>query len=130
MASETVLASGVPFMLTAPRRGDIVVIHRDARVCGGQASLVKRIIAVPGDVISQNNGTVYVDGTALVEEYVPAQQRGVGRLRPRTLEEDQYFVMGDNRIMSCDSRAFGPVKRSEIRGKVVLVLNRRIGLSW
>jgi signal peptidase I len=130
MRPETILASGVPFVLTAPRRGDIVVIRRDAPTCGGQAALVKRIIGLPGDVISQDNGTVQVDGAALTEEYVPARQRGVGSLRPRRLGDDQYFVMGDNRIVSCDSRSFGPIQRSEIRGKVVSVLNDRIGRSW
>ena len=99
-------------------RGDIVVFHypRDPA-----KSYIKRVIAIPGDDLLIDDGQVYVNGKALAEPYVPARFRDE-RTYPNTiLGPHQYFVMGDHRLISSDSRDFGPVQRDLIYGKASFV---------
>jgi signal peptidase I len=84
---------------------------------------VKRIIATPGQSIYLKNGSVFVDGKLLREPYLPAKtptyafEKSEGEFI--CIGKDQFFVMGDNRIISIDSRIFGTVPRQNILGKVV-----------
>jgi signal peptidase I len=119
LRSQRIFVSGLPFLFTAPSRGDIVVLTLREHACGGNGTLVKRIIGGPGDIVSERRGRIMVDGKSLVERYVPESERDRGSFRPLTLSSNQYFVMGDNRAVSCDSRTFGPINRSAIRGKVI-----------
>jgi signal peptidase I len=98
-----------------PERGDIVILHPRQRY--EQTDLVKRIIGVPGDRLEIREGTVIVNGRALIEPYVNGPWRG--SMAPITLEQDHYFVMGDNRNNSLDSRAFGPVDEDDIVGRAM-----------
>ena len=75
--------------------------------------IIKRVIGVPGDTIAIANGTVYRNGVALLEEYI-AEPMVTEDIAPFTLEEDMFFLMGDNRNRSLDSRRIGPVSRDEI----------------
>ena len=97
-----------------PQRGDIVILHPRQR---DQRDLVKRIIGVPGDVLEIRNGTVYIDGRALIEPYVNGSWRG--DLQPVQIPSHEYFVMGDNRNESLDSRSFGLVQEDDIIGKAM-----------
>lgn len=110
-----------------PRRGQIVICHypnrwRDKRHLLRQ-NFVKRVIAVPGETIWIEDGVVYIDGRTLQESYLdPARNHIPRTLAPRTLAEDEYFVMGDNRDASNDSRQVGPIPRRLLVGRACLVL--------
>lgn len=99
-------------------RGDIVVFHypRDP-----EKSYIKRIIAVPGDRLRIDRGEVYLNGKLLPEPYVPQKYRDTRSMPEIVLPDDEYFVMGDHRSISSDSREFGPVDRDLIYGKAVFV---------
>lgn len=99
-------------------RGDVVVFRypRDQT-----KSYIKRVIALPGDAIQIDHGKVIVNGQALAETYVPLRYWD-DRSQPRmVLPQDEFFVMGDHRSISSDSREFGPVERKLIYGKAAFV---------
>ncbi|MGO8758612.1 MAG: signal peptidase I [Terracidiphilus sp.] len=99
-------------------RGDVVVFRypRDP-----EKSYIKRVIALPGDRIRVDHGHVWLNGTQLRESYVPEIYRGSSSMPEMTVPPETYFVMGDHRSISSDSREFGPVDRSLIYGKAVFV---------
>jgi signal peptidase I len=99
-------------------RGDVIVFRypRDP-----EKSYIKRIIALPGDRIRIDRGHVWLNGKLLREGYVPESFRGNSSMAEMTVPPDSYFVMGDHRSISSDSRDFGPVDRSLIYGKAVFV---------
>src|SRR3984957_15728423 len=70
-------------------------------------SYIKRVIGVPGDTVEVNDGTVWVNGTALAESYVPQEYRDHVSMPRRVIPAEQYFVLGDNRSSSNDSRSWG-----------------------
>jgi len=130
---DRILVNKLSYHLHGIQRGDIVVFSRPpAENCGGPEvnDLVKRVIGLPGDVLSLTGGYVYVDGKRLNESWLPKPEQGtttdgpVGNssnlARPYKVPTNDYFVMGDNRTDSCDSRYWGPIGRSLIVGKVEL----------
>jgi signal peptidase I len=130
---DRILVNKLSYHLHGVDRGDIVVFSRPpAENCGGPEvnDLVKRVIGLPGDVVSLTNGFVYIDGKRLDESWLPSSEQGVtvagpagndsNLARPYRVPTNDYFVMGDNRTDSCDSRYWGPISRSLIVGKVEL----------
>jgi signal peptidase I len=113
------------------REGDIVVFtHPPRDQCGGPADtdLVKRVIALPGQTIYSAGGNLYVDGRLLREPYLPPHDP-LGPAVPDATRQDpfhvprgEFYMMGDNRAISCDSRFWGPVEGSSIVGRVVVLL--------
>ncbi|MBV9397488.1 MAG: signal peptidase I [Bryobacterales bacterium] len=99
-------------------RGDTVVFWFPQDT---SKSYIKRVIGMPGDTVEVRNGTVYVNGQALEEPYVPEEFRDHTSMPPRTVESDHYFVLGDHRSSSNDSRTWWTVPRSFIYGKAVFV---------
>ncbi len=99
-------------------RGDVVVFYypRDP-----QKSYIKRVIALPGDDLRIDAGRVYVNGAPLVERYVPRQYRDDRSQQDMIIPPNNYFVMGDHRSISSDSRDFGTVPRDLIYGKASFV---------
>jgi signal peptidase I len=99
-------------------RGDVVVFHypRDP-----EKSYIKRVIALPGDHLAIERGQVWLDGKPLPEAYVPEEYRDMRSLAETVIPPDTYFMMGDHRSISSDSREFGPVDRDLIYGKAVFV---------
>jgi signal peptidase I len=99
-------------------RDDVVVFYypRDT-----QKSYIKRVIGLPGDSVRIVDGQVYVNGTAVEEPYVPAHYRDVRSMDEFKVPQGEYFVMGDHRSISSDSRDFGPVARNLIYGKAAFV---------
>ncbi len=112
----------------APGVGDIIVFKRPpAEQCGGSPvpDLVKRVIGLPGQTVSARGGKVYITGKLLKEPWLPKHDTAHIRTtmtKPQTVPKGDYFVMGDNRIDSCDSRMWGPVKGSYVVGQVFLIL--------
>ena len=86
-----------------------------------EKSYIKRVIALPGDRLRITQGTVWVNGVAIKESYVPEEFRDSRSYAEIVIPEDTYFMMGDHRSISSDSREFGPVERSLIYGKAVFV---------
>ena len=97
-----------------PERGDIVILHQ--RV-GVDRDLVKRIIGVPGDTPEIERGKVIINGRELIEPYI--KEPWSGDMEPIRIPADMYFVMGDNRNGSLDSRSFGLVDEDDIVGKAM-----------
>jgi signal peptidase I len=100
------------------QRGDVVVFHypRDP-----EKSYIKRVIALPGDRIWIDRGSVWLNGVALHETYVPERYRDSRSMAEMVIPDDTYFMMGDHRSISSDSREFGPVERDLVYGKAVFV---------
>ena len=82
-------------------------------------SFIKRVIGLPGESVEIRQGIVYVNGHAIDEPYVPAQYEDMSDFGPLRVPKDSYFVMGDHRISSNDSRVFGPVASKFIYGRAV-----------
>jgi signal peptidase I len=112
---DRILVDHLSYMFGGVRRGDVVVLR-----CPVDPSLdyIKRVIGLPGDEVRIEDGSVYVNGALLDEPYVASPDR-----RSKLLEKvapDHYFVLGDNREHSSDSREFGQVARQLLRGRVDL----------
>ncbi len=99
-------------------RGDLVVFFFPL---DRTKSYIKRIIGLPGDTVQIDNGSVYVNGERLSEPYVPDEYHDHQSVSTETVPPDNYFVLGDHRSSSNDSRAWGTVPRSYIYGKAVFV---------
>lgn len=122
---EFLLTNKMAYRRGLPTRGDVVIFHApEAAHCppGGACDFIKRVIGLPGETVSVSGGKVILNGKELPETYLPPEfvTRGDSYLRDGgqvRLREGEYFLMGDNRPGSSDSRAFGPVNRSEFVGK-------------
>jgi signal peptidase I len=97
---------------------DVVVFHYPL---DPSKSYIKRVIGLPGDRIEIIHGQVWLNGRKVRELYVPARYRDSDSMAAMIVPKDCYFVMGDHRSISSDSRAFGPVERSLIYGKAEFV---------
>ena len=106
------------FGLGKIERGDMVVFWFPLDPA---KSYIKRVIGVPGDIVSIDAGQVYLNGQALVEDYVPEEYRDRVSWEEHRVPPDAYFVLGDHRSSSSDSRAWNFVKREAIYGKAVFV---------
>ena len=121
--SDRVLANRFIYHFRDPHRGDIVVFNTPAKAleaCGAGGTFVKRIIGLPGDTVEERGGTVLINGERLDEPYVPANERD-DRTDSWKVPEGSYFMMGDNRSQSCDSREWGSVPRDDLIGPVFSV---------
>jgi len=101
------------YVFGLPKRGDIVVLQRDQF---DSEQYVKRVIGLPGETLLIRSGGVYINGRRLDEAY--AFGCTYPDLGPLTIEEETYFVMGDNRPVSEDSRHYGAIPGSHIHGKI------------
>src|SRR5437867_12508882 len=120
---DYLIANKIDYRLHAPERGDIIILRPPTN---NSTYFIKRIIALPGERLLIRSGVVYINGHRLDEPYLPEAwslqtipqpwSLGDGALIPA----NQYFVMGDNRNKSQDSRFFGPITRDRIDGKAWL----------
>lgn len=99
-------------------RGDVVVFHYPLDPA---KSYIKRVIGLPGDTLRIDEGRVYVNGKRIQEPYVPLRYRDDRSIPGMVVPPNEYFVMGDHRSISSDSRDFGPVARNLIYGKAAFV---------
>ena len=106
------------------QRGDIITVHMENPVLtDGEANIIKRVIGMPGDHVQIEDGRVRVNGEWLEEDYLPADvttDAFGNRHKDVLLGEDEYFVMGDNRSLSLDSRRLGPIDKKNIIGEVLV----------
>lgn len=119
---EIVLMTKPAYLAGKMERGDVVICNYPER---GRTLFVKRLIALPGDSIEIVNGVVYVNDEIVDEDDIDKMSDGThykANYARRVLGEDEYFVMGDNRDHSNDSRSVGPLSRSMIRGHVQRVI--------
>jgi signal peptidase I len=118
--SDRVIANRIIYRFHAPERGDIIVFRAPAKVaaaCEAGGTFIKRIVGLPGERVSMQDGRVLIDGVRLTEPYLAPGYRGRESGEwPRT-PRDGYFVLGDNRARSCDSRRWGIVPRENIIGR-------------
>lgn len=117
---QRLLTSPIPYLLADPQRGHVITFHSPMLNSGG-LPLIKRIVGLPGETIEYRDQQLYINGELMPEPYIneacspahcPDERWWVG--------PDQYFVMGDNRNHSNDSRAFGPILRESIIGEALL----------
>jgi signal peptidase I len=123
--SDRVIANRLAYRFTHPKRGQIVVFRSPemAQRCGlgdGGSTFVKRIVGLPGEIVSERDGSIYISGDRLAEPYVDPSLRGHENGRWPRVAAGHYFVLGDNRIHSCDSRTWGTVPRHTLIGPVML----------
>jgi signal peptidase I len=123
--SDRVLANRFIYRFRDPKRGEIIVFKTppEAKIrCGAGGTFVKRLIGLPGEVVSERDGYVYIDNRRLEEPYMKPERRD--HEPPRTwprVPPRHYFFMGDNRAQSCDSRVWGSVPRGNLIGEVFFV---------
>ena len=129
--SDLVMVNLLSYDFGSPQRGDVIVFHPPV---APNEQYVKRIIGIPGDTITITLTAVYVDNVELHEPYIyplaPGQNESTGVVPPLHLGPGQYFVLGDNRNNSSDSRYFGPIERNSIIGKVELVAWPLNSVEW
>jgi signal peptidase I len=121
--SDRVIALRIVYRFRDPHRGEIAVFHAPgaAAQCGGESGVfIKRVIGLPGETVSERNGVLFVDGRRLPDQYVPAIQRDHRTESWPRLQAKQYFMLGDNRAASCDSREWGPVPRAGFIGPATI----------
>ncbi len=104
------------FAVRPPRRGDIIVFHFPDNPA---QDFVKRVVGLPGETVEVRQGAVYVDGRKIPEPYLDTDDRS--NARPLSLGPEEYYVLGDNRRNSRDSRSWGAVPEDLILGKVWLI---------
>ncbi len=124
----------LPYQFRKPKRGDVVICHYPGRKMKRlpflSQAFAKRVIGLPSDTLEWVEGELLLNGEVLSEPYLdPARCRFLRSRPPVTLGPDEYFVLGDNRDSSNDSRSVGPLHRRAIRGRVACVLFpcKRIG---
>lgn len=121
---DYVLTDKISYRTRSPARGDIVVFHApDSANCpvGAGCDYIKRIIGLPGESVEVKDNTIFINGQPLTESYLPpdieTQPGTFTRDREITLGEQEYFVVGDNRMHSSDSRSWGPIQPEMIVGR-------------
>ena len=123
---DRILVNKLAYRFHGVGRGDIIVFRRPpAEDCGTTVTdLVKRVIGLPGETIWDKNGTLYIDGKVLAQPWLPKHDPNTytPSFGPVKIGANSYFVMGDNRTVSCDSRYWGTVNRSLIVGKVEMLI--------
>ena len=127
---EIMLVTKCDYLLGAPSRQDVIICHYPGRYLDKWKLIpqyfVKRLIGLPGDTVEIREGVVFVNGRELYEPYLDsAHTRRKSNMEPRLLGEDEYFVLGDNRDHSNDSRRIGPIRRKDLVGRV-----RCVFLPW
>ena len=128
--SDRVLANRFVYRFRGPHRGEVVVFNTPMLAkdrCGAGGTFVKRVIGLPGDVWSEVNGYIYINGKPLKEPYIKFDRRSFGETKKMAdippggltrIPKGYYLMMGDNRAQSCDSRVWGLVPRKNLIGEV------------
>lgn len=103
------------YKLGSINRLDIIVLDEEK----DNEKIIKRVIGLPGETVAIKKGKIYINDKVIDDEYAYGETSDYDKV---TLGDDEYFILGDNRLISKDSRYFGPIKKSEIKGKIVFRL--------
>lgn len=103
------------YKLGSINRLDIIVLDEEK----DNEKIIKRVIGLPGETVAIKKGKIYINDKVIDDEYAYGETSDYDK---DTLEDDEYFILGDNRLISKDSRYFGPIKENEIKGKIVFRL--------
>jgi len=138
--NDRVLVNKISYRFGEPQRGDVIVFDRtpntDENLVGAlfrnlaesigvrtpEADLIKRVIALPGETVEVRRNVVLIDGEPLKEPFLADGVKNQPTMEELVVPEDEYFVMGDNRSRSQDSRFFGTVSREEIVGRAFVII--------
>jgi signal peptidase I len=117
--NDYLIANKIDYRLHAPQRGDIIILRPPA---DNSKDFIKRVIALPGEKLLIRDSVVYINGHRLDEPYLPEAWTAINNWPTdgtdgRVMKSNEYFVMGDNRNRSQDSRIFGPIGRDRIDGR-------------
>lgn len=118
MVQDHIIVNKIGYRFKEPQRGDIVVFKYPV---DPSRDFVKRLIGMPGDKVEIKNSKLYINGSLVPENYLPAHVKDFGNYQSGIIPENHYFMMGDNRNNSDDSRNWGTLPRENIIGKAVLV---------
>ena len=116
--SERIVVEKLSLHFDKIGRGDIVVFRYPKNP--GKI-FIKRIIGLPGEKVEIKKGHIYINGTPLSEPYLDERARGDDDHPPVTLGNNEYYLLGDNRVISDDSRDFGPIKKDLISGRAIFI---------
>jgi signal peptidase I len=130
---QVVYMSSLSYTFSSPSRGDLIIFHQPLStrntcqlLSPPGALIIKRIIGIPGDTVSVTSTSVILNGSILNEPYLAPASKGAsenGMTTPSiTLGPGQYFLLGDNRLYSADSRCYGPVPFQNFVGKVLIII--------
>ena len=103
------------YKLSSINRFDIIVLDEEK----DNEKIIKRVIGLPGETVAIKKGKIYINDKVIDDEYAYGETTDYNKV---TLKDDEYFILGDNRLISKDSRYFGPIKDNEIKGKIVFRL--------
>ena len=103
------------YKLSSINRFDIIVLDEEK----DNEKIIKRVIGMPGETVAIKKGKIYINDTVIDDEYAYGETSDYNKV---TLRDNEYFILGDNRLISKDSRYFGPIKENEIKGKIVFRL--------
>lgn len=124
--SELILVNRLSYYFTSPARGDSIVF-----IFPGTKSdkYIKRIVALPGETIRIKNNIIEINGQKIEEDYIPADFKTQGEINLK-LKGDEFYVLGDNRELSNDSRIWGPLSRNQIIGRAQMILTPLSKGKW
>ena len=117
--NDLIMVNKIVYRINPPKRGDIVVFNPPGNT--SNIHYIKRVIGLPGESIEVKNGKVFINQTELIEPYL-SQIDTPGMVGPVVLGENEFFVLGDHRNNSMDSRDFGAITKDHIHGKTMFVL--------
>lgn len=118
---DLLLVNKLIYDFTDPVRGDIVVFHTDSSLSGETPPLIKRVVAVAHDTLEGREGKLILNGQAIDEPFINSDGMA-GEFGPITIEEGHFFVMGDNRNNSKDSRWIGSISLDRLVGRAELII--------
>ena len=103
------------YKISSINRFEIIVLDEEK----DNEKIIKRVIGMPGETIAIKKGKIYINDKVIDDEYAYGETSDYNKV---TLRDNEYFILGDNRLISKDSRYFGPIKENEIKGKIVFRL--------